>query len=68
VLKYKEGYDLLTQQALKDNSEKVQQSAYWVLHGQKPYLSELFESDRPMSRLFQQIQFLVLPSALITKL
>src|SRR5919199_555787 len=24
ALKYKEGYDLLTQQALKDNSEKVQ--------------------------------------------
>src|SRR4028118_525710 len=41
VLKYKEGYDLLTQQALKDNSEKVQQSAYWVLHGQNPYLTEL---------------------------
>ncbi len=47
VLKYKEGYDLLTQQALKDNSEKVQQSAYWVLHGQNPYLSELFEKRSP---------------------
>jgi WD40 repeat protein len=47
VLKYKEGYDLLTQQALKDNSEKVQQSAYWVLHGQNPYLSELSGKRSP---------------------
>src|SRR4028118_2393285 len=47
VLKYKEGYDLLTQQALKDNSEKVQQSAYWVLHGHNPYLTELSEKRSP---------------------
>lgn len=47
LLKYKEGYDLLTQQALKDNSEKVQQSAYWVLHGQNPYLTELSGKRSP---------------------
>lgn len=47
VLKYKEGYDLLTQQALKDKSEKVQQSAYWVFHGHNPYLLSLAEKASP---------------------
>ena len=51
VLKYQEGYGLLTQQALKDKSEKVQQSAYWVLHGQNPYLTELSLKRSPDNSL-----------------
>ena len=40
-LKYgQKGLELLTQQALKDKSEQVQQAAYWVLHGYNPYLTK----------------------------
>lgn len=32
-----EGLNLFTQQALQDKSEKIQQSAYWILHQHNPY-------------------------------
>ncbi|HEY9695604.1 MAG TPA: WD40 repeat domain-containing protein [Oculatellaceae cyanobacterium] len=35
-----EGLDLLIEQSLKDTSEKIRQSAYWILHGDNPYLAE----------------------------
>lgn len=34
-----EGLELLIEQSLKDSSEKIKQSAYWVLHGDNPYLN-----------------------------
>jgi WD40 repeat protein len=39
-LKFEEGLDLLAQQALTNPSEQVKQSAYWVLYGDNPYLTE----------------------------
>ncbi|HAO09923.1 MAG TPA: hypothetical protein DCQ51_01770, partial [Planktothrix sp. UBA8407] len=39
-LKYDQGLDLLAQQALTNPSEQVKQSAYWVLYGDNPYLTE----------------------------
>ncbi|OIP71068.1 MAG: hypothetical protein AUK43_07405 [Oscillatoriales cyanobacterium CG2_30_40_61] len=39
-LKVEEGLDLLAQQALTNPSEDVKQSAYWVLYGDNPYLTE----------------------------
>ncbi|WRH67075.1 MAG: WD40 repeat domain-containing protein [Planktothrix sp. GU0601_MAG3] len=39
-LKFEQGLDLLAQQALTDPSEQVKQSAYWVLYGDNPYLTE----------------------------
>ncbi|VXD24711.1 hypothetical protein PL8927_830090 [Planktothrix serta PCC 8927] len=39
-LKVDQGLDLLAQQALTDPSEQVKQSAYWVLYGDHPYLTE----------------------------
>ncbi|MBC6431963.1 hypothetical protein FM036_14750 [Nostoc sp. HG1] len=33
-----QGFDLFTQQALHDKSEKIRQSAYWILHQHNPYL------------------------------
>ncbi len=34
-----QGLDLLIAQSLKDPSERVKQSAYWILHGYNPYLT-----------------------------
>jgi hypothetical protein len=34
-----QGLDLLIAQSLKDSSERVKQSAYWILHGYNPYLT-----------------------------
>ena len=42
-----EGLDLLFQQALTDQSEKIRQSAYWILHQQDPYL-EVTASNEPI--------------------
>ena len=39
-LKFDQGLDLLAQQALINPSEQVKQSAYWVLYGDNPYLTE----------------------------
>ncbi|CAH2572651.1 putative WD repeat-containing protein alr3466 [Planktothrix rubescens] len=39
-LKFEGGLDLLAQQALTNPSEQVKQSAYWVLYGDNPYLTE----------------------------
>ena len=39
-LKFEEGLDLLAQQALTNPSEQVKQSAYWVVYGDNPYLTE----------------------------
>lgn len=33
-----QGFDLFTQQALQDKSEKIRQSAYWIVHQHNPYL------------------------------
>ncbi|MEH2291729.1 WD40 repeat domain-containing protein [Nostoc sp.] len=46
-----QGLDLLTQQALQDNSEKIRQSAYWILHQHNPYLcknSGEIRSNKPI--------------------
>ena len=46
-----QGLDLFTQQALQDNSEKIRQSAYWILHQHDPYLcknSGEISSSKPM--------------------
>lgn len=40
ILNYgQEGLELLIEQSLKDSSERVKQSTYWVLHGDNPYLN-----------------------------
>ncbi|CAD5990131.1 putative WD repeat-containing protein alr3466 [Planktothrix tepida] len=46
-LKFDQGLDLLAQQALTDSSEQVQQSAYWVLYGDNPYLTESVNPKSP---------------------
>ncbi|MEH1888411.1 MAG: WD40 repeat domain-containing protein [Nostoc sp.] len=46
-----QGLDLFTQQALQDNSEKIRQSAYWILHQHNPYLcknSGEISSNKPI--------------------
>ncbi len=34
-----QGLDLIISQSLKDSSERVKQSAYWIIHGYNPYLT-----------------------------
>ncbi|MBD2133051.1 hypothetical protein H6F47_11580 [Sphaerospermopsis sp. FACHB-1094] len=41
-----QGFDCFMEHSLKDKSEKVQQSAYWILHEYNPYLKSSTEEGR----------------------
>lgn len=43
-----QGLDLLISQSFKDSSERVKQSAYWILHGYNPYLTENLTTKSPV--------------------
>ncbi|MBD2168677.1 WD40 repeat domain-containing protein [Calothrix membranacea FACHB-236] len=47
-----EGFDLFTQQALQDQSEKIRQSAYWILHQYNPYLRKNSQEANSSKRIF----------------
>ncbi|MBD2666220.1 WD40 repeat-containing protein [Richelia sinica FACHB-800] len=47
LLEYgQQGFDCFMEHSLKDKSEKIQQSAYWILHGYNPYLKSCTEEGR----------------------
>ncbi|AFZ13744.1 WD40 repeat-containing protein [Crinalium epipsammum PCC 9333] len=48
VLKSQQGLDLLIANVLKDKSKKVQQAAYWIIHGHKPDLANASEVRSPV--------------------
>jgi WD40 repeat protein len=47
-----EGFDLFTQQSLQDQSEKIRQSAYWILHQYNPYLRKNSQEANFSKRIF----------------